>query len=752
MEINYFFLFLDEACDLLAGWEKSCLQLEQADDKEAAESLYRTAHNLKSGSAAVGLGEFRNFVHMIEELIAKLIAGTLPRSPELIRLLLDTQTILIEWIAKLREDQKFVPLAAQTKAENEIKALTGEQVSNQTPSEPQAEPAPIATADTAPLKEPETASPAENTAAAKVPKTAAAPARSNETLRVAANKLDMLIQLAGELSTQQAIVWHARQNATLQSKICDNAIQLIQKGAKDLQSLALSLRMQPLQALFQRLERASRDLARTQNKKIEVLIHGDDVEIDRAVIERIADALMHVIRNAVDHGIEIPAVREEKGKPATAVLRFEASQEPNGVAIVVSDDGKGLDTERILKKAIEKGLAKSDQAYTTAEIQKFIFAHGFSTAETLTNVSGRGVGMDVVKNAVEDIGGSINLVSAFGKGTKFTISLPTTLSIIDTLIVDVDGCPYAVPVQDVAEIIDLSAFKLEHAATRGRLLSLRDIIVPVEHLRDHLPQTAGHKSTSTSPQEDSLQTALLIKTVGGFLAFQVRAIIGQQRISMRELPSLLAEVPGYTGGAILGDGEPCIILNLPVLVRRHLESIDASDKQSLGSELEVDHKALGDNQLLENRHLIFRLGERTLGTPIVGIREIISDAVCQRIVGTPTYVNGCIDLRGQILPVLNMAALLQLPSSENTGPLVIVDRKERAWAFSVDEVKAVSELSSETSTSDNNPPDSNSAIGRYQEKLISLIDLQNVFAGVDQLALAALCNKVDKTLAQEEAS
>ncbi len=720
-EDNSFFpFFLDEAADILATWEKSCLDYEQTNNIEAAEALYRSAHNLKSGSAAVGLNEFRNFVHQLEELVSKLIAGKLTHPSKLVQLLLEAQSILSSWVVTLRSDAKFVPADLDKKVAQaalllgevdgqasevalEVAATSNEQLQSEA----------VTIVDPPGDKHPEEAVIHDKKS---VPTSSV---KSAETVRVAANKLDMLIQHAGEISTQQAIVWHARQNGQLHAKSCDNAIQLMQKIAKDLQGLALSLRMQPLQNLFQRLERASLDLARAQNKKIEIVTTGEHVELDRAVIERITEALMHVIRNAIDHGIELPEDRLAQNKNEVATIRFDGTPSPGGVVITISDDGRGLNVERILKKAIEKNLARDDQKYSTSEIHRFIFLQGFSTAEKITDVSGRGVGMDVVKKATEAIGGGIQVASSAGKGTAFHISLPTTLSIMDVLIVEVSKCRYAVPVQDVSEIVDLSSLKLETASSRGRLLTLRSKIVAVEYLEDHLPKFSSQNERHSSDVErivDSIKPALLVGSGQHMMAFQVDAILGQQPVAIRTLPATLDLIPGYTGGSILGDGDPCVILSLPTLMRRHVESVGMLDHDASALS-DVDGVQMASEMATQKRHLIFYVSGRLLATELTSIREINTSTDCQKTVGLYEPFIGCIDLRGDVLPVLDLASVLQLPKLKTSGPLVVVDRPHGSWAFMVEHIEAVADLQID--------PDL-PTMARFRGQLISRIDIDEI--------------------------
>lgn len=717
VDMSFFPFFLDEATDILSTWEKSCLEYEQTKNIEAAEALYRSAHNLKSGSAAVGLGEFRNFVHQLEELISKLIAGKLEAPEALLQLLLEAQTVLSVWVENLRNDSSYIPANLQKLTGFAAKLLSREDPSVQQGSvdeEATVAGAPVLVANE-PISDVTIQKAPEDVAGAQEKKTQSAAVKSAETVRVASHKLDMLIQNAGEISTQQAIVWHARQNGQLHSKSCDNAIQLMQKIAKDLQGLALSLRMQPLQTLFQRLERASLDLARSQGKKIEIVQGGEHVELDRAVIERITEALMHVIRNAIDHGVETPDVRVQQGKCETAILKLEATPSPGGVVISISDDGRGLNVERILKKAIEKDLARADQQYSTSEIHRFIFLQGFSTAEKLTDVSGRGVGMDVVKRAAEAIGGGVQVTSTAGKGTGFHISLPTTLSIMDVLIIEVSGCRYAIPVQDVSEIVDLGSLRLETASSRGRLLSLRSNIVPVEYLTDHLPKIKNSDDVLKNELLNSIQPALLVEIGQHLMAFQVDTILGQQPVAIRPLPATLDQVAGYTGGSILGDGDPCVILSLPTLMRRHIDSVGQLDREAGFPTPETSQMTSDKSQ--QRRHLIFRLGGQTLAAELTSIREINTSTTCQKTLGISDPFVGCIDLRGDVLPVLDLGATLQLAKSSILGPLVVVEYTNTAWAFMVEQIEAVADLEIDPELPH---------MARFRGQLISRIDIDDV--------------------------
>lgn len=743
---EFLHFFLDEAGDALTVWEKACLELERTSSVEAKEELYRAAHNLKSGSGAVGLAEFNHLVHQVEDLIAKVLAGEQSLAPAVIGIFLRTHALLARWIDDLKNAKESDYRDEVSGIERELAAiLTPTDRAHSHPGESEADtdfnPALHLLQSMAPRDEAEAPAPKREPVqpvAAPPPvdaRSSAAPSKSQESIRVAAPKLDQLIQLVGELSTQQAIVWHGRQSNLLQSKSCDNAIQLIQKIAKDLQGLALSLRMQPLQNLFQRLERSARDVARDQEKLIDVVISGEHVEVDRTVIERMAEALNHVIRNAVDHGIERPGERLKQGKSETAVLRLEALQETNGVTLIISDDGRGLNTDKIRAKAIESHLIEADAKLDTAALQRLIFHAGLSTAEKLTDISGRGVGMDVVKTSVENIGGAIDVSSQPGQGTSFAIALPATLSIIDALIIAVDSNRYAIPVQDVSEIIDQQSAHIEEIAGFGRLLSLRDQLIPVERLKAHLPSSPKQRREGQAVESasEAVTPTLIIRGSSESLAFEVDTILGQQPVTVRRLPQLIAGIAGYTGGTILGDGDPCVILNLPALMSRHYDSLQRQQatppRSSTYGRYEDQEKNRTDAN--ENRILIFEVAGREFGTPLLRVNEILRDIACAPIVGAHPFVLGSLQSRGSLLPVYDLGRILGLETLEASSSNYIILKDEGSvYAIQANRVTAVSDVEALST-----PPETEAgaaftalhghiASARYENRLITLIDLQ----------------------------
>ncbi|MBP9837263.1 MAG: chemotaxis protein CheA [Proteobacteria bacterium] len=583
--------FIDESMDYLSGWERACLELEKSGSMESIQSLFRTAHSLKGTSRCVGtstgLKEFGDFVHKIEDILNILLKGETKPEKFLIDLFLECETVIREWLTQIAIDPEFVISAAETLAKVEDAVRYCEQGPITTPTTSEL------TADTEdseailndvqieekklPIEEKELEIEANAQTDPQVSNKSASP-KSNETIRVSSAKLDALIQMVGELSIHQSIIWHAKQTDTLNSKSSQNSIVLGNKITKELQAQTMSLRMQPLQSLFQKLERVARDVARETGKAIEIKVKGEDVELDKSIIDGISDPLVHVLRNAVDHGIETLDERSSSGKQLMATVNLNAEQDANGVVVSISDDGKGLDTERIKQKAIEKKLISKNTQLSTQEIHQLIFQPGFSTAEKVTNFSGRGVGMDVVKKAMDTLGGEIEIFSEKGKGTEFSFTLPTSMSILEALIVALSGIRYAVPIQHLAEIIDTSQFNIETTSHKEKMFALRGKVLPLQDLKDYLPKKG--KDADNQGFCNINRPALVVKNGQERIAFAVDSIVGQQQIVVRQLNAKLKDIPGFCGGTILGDGEPGLIIDLPSIAKEYLEATKYREKKA----------------------------------------------------------------------------------------------------------------------------------------------------------------------------
>jgi two-component system chemotaxis sensor kinase CheA len=592
-ENDFLVIFLEEAEDILASWERCCLDLEKKYSEGTCDALFRAAHNLKGSSRSVGLEDFGGLVHRAEDLINLIKAKEIKVTSQIMRALLSVQELLSRWVENLYNDPNFHPTAEKEKLLEELDNYINPAAEEEKPERNLGEilitEQGVSREDIAKALEKQQRKLGEVLVEEgivdkdKVQKALEIQnqerkGKKTDTLRVSAEKIDQLMQFIGELSTHLSIIWQSKQANTLNSDHCKNAIYLCNKIIKDLQDQSLSLRMQPLQGFFQRLERTALDVARTINKKLNVEIEGEYVELDKTVTEKITDSFVHVLRNAVDHGIETPADRKKMGKSETGTVKISAAQDANMVTISVTDDGKGLDHEKIYKKAVEKGIIAKGAELPESEVYRLILQPGFSTAEKVTDISGRGVGMDVVSRAIELVGGSLEISSKPFKGTTFNVHLPTSLSIVDSLIITSDGVKFAVPIQELSEIIDLTNYEIKTSTQSGKMISLRGSVVPVQMLKDYLPlHTLGSKQQEEKNVvsiNQKRQPALIAKVGVLQVAFAVDTIMGQQPVVIRKLQGKLEKMPGISGTTILGDGTPGMILSLPQLARKYLQSVD----------------------------------------------------------------------------------------------------------------------------------------------------------------------------------
>ena len=401
---------------------------------------------------------------------------------------------------------------------------------------------------------------------------------------MSADKLDQLINLVGELviagATSSSLAQTHRIPAlTKNSKRINSLVEEIRNGA-------LSMRMVPIGETFSRFRRVVRDVCTDLGKQVELVLHGSDAELDKSVVEKIVDPLMHIVRNALDHGIELPADREAAGKSPTGRLLLSARHDCGMVVIEVKDDGRGLNRDRILAKALERGLVNAGDVLTDTDILQLVFAPGFSTAEAITKLSGRGVGMDVVKRNIESLRGTVCLHSQWGAGTTVEIRLPLTLAIIDGFLVRVGDSHLVLPLDMVVECINphqfavaANTFEVGSQAT-GRM-QLRGQTLPLIHLR-HLFKLEGQSSPRAS---------VVVVRVGERRAgVVVDALLGEHQTVIKPLSRMFRRVRGVGGSTILGSGEVALILDVPVLLTLAAQ-IDAqqlpmsSAPAALGAEL-----------------------------------------------------------------------------------------------------------------------------------------------------------------------
>ena len=391
----------------------------------------------------------------------------------------------------------------------------------------------------------------------------AAPAADAESssIRVSVERIDSLINQVGELVITQAML--AQLTSVLdpaEHERIYQALTQLEHNTRELQEAVMSIRMLPISFVFNRFPRLVRDTCGKLGKQVELVLRGEHTELDKGVIEKLTDPLTHIVRNSIDHGIELPAERLAAGKPAMGTVRMSAFHQSGRIVVEISDDGKGLSRERILAKAKEQGMPVSDEM-PDSEVWQLIFMPGFSTAEAVTDLSGRGVGMDVVRRNITSIGGRIDINSVAGQGTHIAIRLPLTLAILDGMIVEVDKVHYVVPLTYIVESLQLKA---EHiysmSGSSSAVISVRN---------EYLPLLSLHRllNLAAEPPPRVGGIVLILEAEGNTFALQVDDLIGQQQVVIKSLEQNFRRVDGITGATIMGDGSVALILDVDALPR-----------------------------------------------------------------------------------------------------------------------------------------------------------------------------------------
>ncbi len=346
----------------------------------------------------------------------------------------------------------------------------------------------------------------------------------------------------------------------IKSQLLQRTVQQLGKLSKEIQDISMSLRMIPLKQTFAKLQRIVRDTSKALDKEVELSIYGDHTEVDKTVLEQVSDPLVHIVRNAVDHGLEPAAERIQVGKSKEGRVMIRAYHQGNNLVIEVTDDGKGLDPKRLMKKAIEKGIISPSTQLSDSEAIHLIFHPGFSTKDQVSEISGRGVGLDVVKTNVERLGGQVQLESDLGAGSCFRILLPLTLAIIDGMVVQSGDDRYVIPIANVHETVQPRKEDITFVTGRGEMLSLRDSVLPLFRLSTLL-------RTNTKNQKEPWQCiAIIANSRRQPFAVLVDDILRQQQIVIKKLGAEIRMQKGLAGSAILGDGRPSLILDLNELV------------------------------------------------------------------------------------------------------------------------------------------------------------------------------------------
>ncbi|MGD6958653.1 chemotaxis protein CheW [Rossellomorea aquimaris] len=382
---------------------------------------------------------------------------------------------------------------------------------------------------------------------------------SSKTIRVNIERLDVLMNLFEELVIDRGRLEQISND--LNNPELNETVERMTRISGDLQSIILTMRMVPVETVFNRFPRMVRQLARDLNKKIELEIIGAETELDRTVIDEIGDPLVHLIRNALDHGIEMPEVRSKNGKPEQGTVKLKAYHSGNHVFIELEDDGAGINKQRVMEKAIQKGIVSEEVAQTLSDrqIYELILASGFSTADQISDISGRGVGLDVVKATIESLGGAITIDSSAGEGSLFSIQLPLTLSIISVMLVEIEDEKYAIPLSSIIETAIVKKGEIMNAHNQ-RVIDFRGKVVPLLFLEDVFEVPKGSK-------DEEFYSVVVVRKGEKMAGLVVDSFIGQQEIVLKSLGNYLNDVFAISGATILGDGQVALIIDCNALIK-----------------------------------------------------------------------------------------------------------------------------------------------------------------------------------------
>ena len=580
--------FIEEAFEHLETIEVNVLALEHnPDDPDLINNIFRPFHTIKGVSGFLNLKSINKLAHTTENLLDDVRNGVRKMDSEVIDIVLNGGDFLKSMVENVKEVLSRGPEYYKEFDISEFVAqVQAVQTGGSAPSgpEPIVEPAeqPLSEQEVEPGPAEEPASPVKEKEAQKATQAKAAEAPKGgvakkigavASIKVNVDKLDGLVNAVGELVIMQSLI---SQNSLIKGlnnpKLVRDFGQL-SRITSELQKTAMAMRMVPIRQTFQKMIRLVRDLSKKSGKEVDLIMTGEETEIDRNMVESIYDPLVHMIRNSVDHGVQTPKEREKVGKSGKGTVYLRAYQKGGNIVIEIEDDGQGLDSKKIREKAILRELIKESDHLSDYELNNLIFTAGFSTADKITEVSGRGVGMDVVKKNVEKLRGTVEIVSQPGKGSLFIIRLPLTLAIIDGIIVRVGKERFIIPTTGIQESIRPEEKNLNTVYGKGETLLIRNKLLPIIKLYEIF-------SLEPTTTEISDAIAVVVESEGRERALMVDELLGKQEVVIKSLGGYMANISGVAGGTILGDGRVGLILDLPGLISANDATAESVKKKS----------------------------------------------------------------------------------------------------------------------------------------------------------------------------
>lgn len=572
--------FLTETTELLEKMDDDLIALEKApDNMELMNSIFRSIHTVKGASSFLGFELLVTITHKTEDVLNRLRKGELQVTPGIMDVILDAADHVKLLVNDIRNGEiierdlgevinNLIPyisgnlqeasvlseapqVAVEESAEQTFESTDSEQVMDEE-SEIVANPAPaLQSAATSPGRP----------AAQKATPARGEDISDNTTVRIDVKRLDDLMNQVGEMvlernrTLQMNLDYQSRENMTNFGEEFSKLAKRIDFVTSELQMQVLKIRMIPVEKVFKKFPRIVRNLSRDLGKEVNLEIIGEETELDRSVVDEIGDPLIHLIRNALDHGLELPEERVASGKPRTGNVVLSATHEGNQIIISIKDDGRGIDPEKLSRKAIDKGLVTEEQvaAMSQKEILDLIFLPGFSTKEKATDLSGRGVGMDVVRTNIRKLNGLIELKSEVGRGSEIILKLPLTLAIIQSLLVEVENEVYSIPLAAVLETLKVETSSF-HQIGGQEVLKLRDSVLPLIRMQ----RVFGVAESGSSTQQSYI---VVIGVAEKRMGLIVSRLLGQQEVAIKSLGKYLAKAPGIAGSTILGDGRVALIID-----------------------------------------------------------------------------------------------------------------------------------------------------------------------------------------------
>ncbi|MCU6710630.1 chemotaxis protein CheW [Paenibacillus sp. J5C_2022] len=550
--------------------------------------------------------------------------------------------------------------------------------------------------------------------------------KPGQTVRVDVDRLEQLLNFVGELIIDHTRMQQFQSRFQHQFKdheeagMLNDIVSRFGRVISNLQDGVMKTRMLPIEHLFNRFPRVVRDAAQSVGKEVELIMEGKETELDRSLIEEIGDPIIHILRNSVDHGIENPDERECVGKTRRGRLVLKASHQENGIVITIADDGRGIDPEKVKQASIRKGFITAEEAsrMSDKELVQLIFQSGLSTAERVTDLSGRGVGMDIVRSHLEKLNGVIDIDTSPGEGTAITIKLPLTLAIIRSLLVKLGGSTFAIPLVNVVEIVRLHVHEI--GTVQGReVCHIRGMTCPLIRM---------HRRLQLTESEEHSGSGRLFVVVLGIadkrVCLVVDKMIGNQEIVIKSLGGYIGDVPYISGATILGDGNVALILDVGAIVKEE------------GSSYVSQHVETGDNEGGDKAHqqlVTFKLAGGQYALPIQRVKEIIPVPPVTQAVHAPPHMLGLVHLREAVLPVFDLRSYFGLPDhahAQDRARIIVVETNRRDVGIRIDEVTEVlkvpeADMEDLPHTADGRGRSGGAvkSLYRHGEKLVMLIDI-----------------------------